>query len=84
MLNKYELKEKFQNGLVTVVFEKLDGTERVLKGTLLAEYMPERVDTTDEEKKPRAENDAVLSVWDVENNGFRSFRVDSVKKLIVG
>lgn len=84
MMNKYELKEKFQAGLVTVVFEKVDGSERTLKGTLLAEYMPERSDTTDEEKKPRAENPDVLAVWDIENNGFRSFRVDSVKKLIVG
>jgi len=83
MLNKYELKEKFQNNVVTVVFEKMDGTERTLKGTLLAEYMPEQTDLEENIEK-RKENPDVLAIWDVENKGFRSFRIDSVKKLIVG
>jgi hypothetical protein len=86
MLTKYELKEKFLNGVTTVVFEKTDGTERVLKGTLLAEYLPAKeldltVDTLEKERK---QNENILAVWDVENNGWRSFRVDSVKRLIVG
>jgi len=86
MMNKYELKEKFQNGIATVVFEKTDGTERVLKGTLLAEYLPSKDfdDTTDTPEKERKQNENILAVWDLENNGWRSFRVDSVKRLIVG
>ncbi len=86
MLTKYELKEKFLNGVTTVVFEKTDGTERVLKGTLLAEYLPvKELDPTDDTpEKERKQNENILAVWDIENNGWRSFRVDSVKRLIVG
>lgn len=86
MLTKYELKEKFLNGVTTVVFEKTDGTERVLKGTLLAEYLPvKELDSTKETPETeRKQNENLLAVWDIENNGWRSFRVDSVKRLIVG
>lgn len=83
MLNKYELKEKFQNGVVTVVFEKLDGTERVLKGTLLAEYLPDKTLEAGNEFEHKEENKDILAVWDVEANGWRSFRVNSVKQLLV-
>ena len=86
MLNKYELKEKFQNGVVTVVFEKTNGELRTLKGTLLAEYLPlkEFDNTLDTPEKERKQNENILSIWDLENKGWRSFRVDSVKQLIVG
>lgn len=75
MLSKFDLKEKLENGVVTVVFEKTNGEERTMQCTLLNEYLPET-------KGVRAENDNVLSVWDVENNGWRSFRVDSIKQVL--
>jgi hypothetical protein len=42
LMNKHELKEIIQNGVVTVVFTKKDGTERTMKCTLLPEYLPQR------------------------------------------
>lgn len=85
MHNKYELKEKFQNGIVTVVFEKTDGSIRTMKGTLLAEYLPTWEKTVEPaEGLERKQNENILSVWDMENNGWRSFRIDSIKQLIVG
>lgn len=79
---KAELKEIVENGVVTVVFTKKDGTEREMRCTLLTEYLPEKptsqllVETAN-----RKENIDVLSVWDVENNGWRSFRLDSIKEV---
>lgn len=79
-VTKFELKETLQNGVVTVVFEKVDGTIREMKCTLLTEYLP--METTQLlQESTRVENPNVLSVWDVENNGWRSFRVDSVKEI---
>ena len=83
MLNKHELKEVLQNGVVTVVFTKVDGSERTMKCTLLPEYMPavaQGQQLLNENSKP--ENPNVLSVWDLDNGGWRSFRVDSVKTLL--
>jgi WYL_2, Sm-like SH3 beta-barrel fold len=81
MMNKYELKEVLSNGVATVTFEKVDGTERTMKCTLLNEYLPPHTETTDE-SEPRKQNDNIIAVWDIEKNDWRSFRVDSVKSLI--
>ena len=75
MLSKFELKEKLENGVTTVVFEKMDGTERTMQCTLLAEYLPEI-------KNQRTETENLINVWDVEQQGWRSFRVNSVKQVL--
>lgn len=76
-----ELKTLLQNNVVSVTFEKSDGTTRVMKCTLLQEYLP--VVSLDENKKTRQENLDVMPVWDTENLGWRSFRYDSIKRVEV-
>ena len=85
MIDKYALKEQLQNGVVTVVFEKKDGTERTMRATLSDNYVPQVLSEYDgQEAKPAKQlNDSVQSVWDIDSGGWRSFRLDSVKKLIV-
>jgi hypothetical protein len=87
-MNKYELKEILQNSVVTVVFTKVDGTERIMNCTLVSDYIPEYIKTDVAEKQqllteslPKVENPNTISVWDVENNGWRSFRLDSIKSV---
>lgn len=86
MFDKYELKEILSNTVSTVVFTKIDGTEREMKCTLLPEYLPQKPVVEGQqllnEGLTRAENPSTLSVWDLENNGWRSFRADSVKSII--
>jgi hypothetical protein len=86
MFDKYELKEVLTNSVATVVFTKVDGTERQLKCTLLPEYLPQKPVVEGQqlltEGLTKAENPGTLSVWDTENNGWRSFRTDSVKAVI--
>jgi hypothetical protein len=84
MLNKYELKQQLQGDIATVVFTKADGTERTMRCTLLAEYLPVPAGPQLLTESTRKENDNVLSVWDVENGGWRSFRLDSIKSITVG
>lgn len=83
MYDKYELKEVIQNNVVTVTFEKVDGTERTLKCTLIPEYLPNTVDNNKQllTESVRKENPGNLSVWDIESNSWRSFRYDSVKSV---
>jgi len=86
MFDKYELKEILSNTVSTVVFTKVDGTEREMKCTLLPEYLPQKPVVEGQqlltEALPRKENPDTLAVWDMESNGWRSFRTDSVKTVI--
>jgi hypothetical protein len=86
MFDKYELKEILSNTVSTVVFTKIDGTERELKCTLLPEYLPQKPVVEGQqlltEALPRKENPDTLAVWDMESNGWRSFRTDSVQAVI--
>jgi len=86
MFDKYELKEILSNTVSTVVFTKIDGTEREMKCTLLPEYLPAKPVVEGQqlltESLPKVENPSTIAVWDLEINGWRSFRTDSVKSVI--
>jgi hypothetical protein len=68
-----------RSAVVNVTFEKVDGTERTMQCTLRPEYLPEEY----RNKAPMLTETApqTISVWDVENGGWRSFRVDNVRKV---
>ena len=73
-----------KNNVVEVTFTKLNGDKRVMTCTLIESYLP--VATKDDamsQKKVRELNTEAMSVWDVNANGWRSFRLDRVTKLIV-
>ena len=75
-INKETLKANLQKGLGTVVFTKADGSERTMKCTLKADLLP--AVEIKEGVKARVENPEVLSVWDLENKGWRSFKINSI------
>lgn len=66
------------NGVVTVTFTKVNGEERVMNCTLLSEYLPGGAGPT---LLQEATGDNV-SVWDTEANGWRSFRISSIKSIV--
>jgi hypothetical protein len=84
MIDKYRLKEELKKGVITVVFEKKDGTERTMRATLSDNYIPQVLAEYDgQEAKPAKQlNDDVQPVWDIDAGGWRSFRYDSVKTLL--
>jgi len=64
--------------VVDITFTKKDGSERILKCTLMESKIPtEKVPKGTEKSK----NDEVVPVFDVENDGWRSFRWDSIKQI---
>ena len=83
MFTKNNLIELLRNNIVTVTFIKADGTERIMKCTLMAEYVPNAPTNNGQVLLQESESKAV-SVWDTEVNGWRSFRVDSVKNVLIG
>jgi len=73
------LKSVLRDGVAIVKFEKTDGTERIMKCTLSKEIVPPVV--SENVKKVRAISNDVLPVYDVDAQGWRSFRWDSIKSV---
>lgn len=71
------LNTALHEGVITVLFTKKDGSEREMTCTRKYETIPEAHRPTGD-SPPRIENPDVLKVYDTENEGWRSFRVDSV------
>ena len=77
-----ELKTMLEKETLIVTFLKLDGDERVMTCTLREDIKPPAVKSDPlSQKKVREISDAVISVWDVNAKGWRSFRYDRVKKV---
>ena len=82
LFDKYMLKELLQNGTVSIVFEKADGTIREMNCTLNPTEMPPQLLTEQQNAaKVRNENPDLLAVWDVDANGWRSFHVSKVRSV---
>lgn len=71
------LKEILHLGQVNVTFIKKDGTERKMQCTLRSDLLPTQTDLEEAVQK-KTPNPDVLAVWDLEAEGWRSFRYDSV------
>jgi hypothetical protein len=83
IFTKENLIDMLRNNIVTVTFTKVNGEERTMKCTLMAEYVPNAPTSSGQVLLQESESKAV-SVWDTEVNGWRSFRVDSVKSISMG
>lgn len=73
---KTELLERLKSGTVVVEFTKLNGEKRTMTCTLQTGIVPLTEGSIT--KKPRPENPSVCSVWDLNANGWRSFKWDNV------
>ena len=76
ILTRNEIIEALQVGNCIVKFTKVNGEVREMPCTLREDIVPKYERKT--EKKP---NDSVLSVWCLDRQAWRSFRVDSVQEL---
>lgn len=78
-MNRNEILDQLFDHVVSVDFTKVSGDRRVMKCTLMESIIPP---STSEGPK-RIPSEETISAWDVENNGWRSFRVDSVNSVSV-
>ena len=72
------LRTLLHEGVVGITFIKKDGSERLMQCTLAESKIPSEFAPKGSEK---AKSDEVLPVFDVENDGWRSFRWDSITKI---
>jgi len=74
------LLEDLRQHILSVTFTKQNGEERVMRCTLWQKYLPEKyLQEQEGERKFHKENIDVIRCWDINANGWRSFRIDSVK-----
>lgn len=83
-MNYQTLKTTLQEAVCIVDFTKVNGENRLMKCTLLQDQIPEQKpleETLETGFSPKPVNESVLAVWDLEANGWRSFRIDSVNSI---
>lgn len=79
-MTKNELREMLSDSEVDVTFIKVDGSKRVMRATLDGGRIPQNPEPH-VQKKAAKEAERALAVWDVRNNGWRSFRWDSILEV---
>jgi hypothetical protein len=76
-----ELQSQLQKEVLEVTFTKVNGEKRIMNCTLMEGILPSN--PTEEAKKEAKKkvNEDVLSVWDIDSNGWRSFRIKNVTRV---
>lgn len=77
---KEYLRERLQAGIMRVTFDKVNGDRRIMTCTLQEQYLPALVSWPSERPEPKDS----LAVWDLNANGWRSFRLDKVISIEEG
>jgi hypothetical protein len=67
-----------KNGVISVTFTKVDGTNRTMRCTLQDDHLPEQFRG---KGTILTEGANVIRVFDLDINEWRSFKIDSVKNL---
>lgn len=73
-----ELRKLLTTDIVTVTFTKKNGDKREMICTTVADLLPMPEAVTANIAKP---SEHVVTVWDLEQAGWRSFRFDSVTSI---
>jgi len=90
-----EIVELLKENVCVIKFEKVNGEKRTMKCTLLEDMIPEaskvihpaetrypQLSELDSAIEPHPEKDrTVISVYDLENNGWRSFRINFLESI---
>lgn len=79
-LDKDEIMLNLREGKCIVTFEKVNGELRKMLCTLNSTLIPQE-ETEVGEKRTKVANPDVVPVYDLELNGWRSFRWNSVKEF---
>lgn len=66
------LRERLQAGIVRITFDKVNGERRIMTCTLQEKYI------VPQQHGVQAPRKNCLAVWDLNANGWRSFRLDKV------
>lgn len=79
-MEKSDVIDTLKQGITVVEFKKVNGEYRKMQCTLAGDHLPEQIDLeeTIQKKKPNPE---VMAVFDIEQQGWRSFRWDKLETV---
>ena len=80
-MNRADIKEFLHDGICEVLFEKKNGTDRLMQCTLMSEEIPTDMAPKNIGNPPDEENKDYINVFDVEKQGWRSFIIEKVKYI---
>lgn len=75
-----ELNNLLTQSVVTVTFTKVDGSTRIMKCTKNFDHIPSEYHPSG---SSNVTNPDIIRVYDVENEGWRSFHAESVISVVV-
>jgi hypothetical protein len=82
MYDRDTIIKDLRKNVIEVTFTKVNGEARIMRCTLKPALLPEkyRVDLNEQknEKEFHQTNPDVIAAWDMNERGWRSFRIDSV------
>ena len=81
--NPENIRKLLQEHICTVSFTKINGETREMPCTLRKDVVPPALVTENTDKAERKRSDNTMSVWCTDANGWRSFRYDSVTRVVV-
>jgi hypothetical protein len=82
IFSRDDILKDLRKTVMEVHFTKVNGENRIMHCSLMPELLPETyANDITEEKDFHQKNDGVIAAWDIQNRGWRSFRVDSVMYL---
>lgn len=73
--------EQLLEGVCTIEFTKTNGEKRIMRATLHPSYLPQPVVSEEPIVGTNTYNPEYLRVWDIEKDGWRSFRIDTVYRF---
>ena len=78
-IDKEALQADLRTNVVEVIFTKLNGETRKMRATLSPQFIPkeDHTEVVQQLLNEDAERKS-MAVWDIDANGWRSFRVDRV------
>ena len=76
--NRQQLLRDLRDNVVEVHFIKQDGTQRIMRCSLMDRHIPPIPENKVRIDESLAKNPNLIVAWDVENKGWRSFHIDSI------
>ena len=80
-VDRLELQKQLHKEILEVTFTKVNGDERIMNCTLIEDITPLITTVIKEDAPERKVNLDIMSVWDVDAKGWRSFRVANIKRV---
>lgn len=78
IITKENLKDRLKTTTAKIKFKKMDQTVREMSCTLSSQFLPEMKNLEGKKVKIKPENPDNITVWDLDKQAWRSFRVDSI------